>query len=432
MAPLRAAAKGDIILERSKTAEQMTQRRLFTLVTTSVLFLLLNHFAGTANLWAAGIKLRVAAEQANIRERPDITSPILQQLPEGATLEAERKEGEWYAVLLEKEEGGSVLGYVHESLVVVVEPLPAEPPGEEQVKEAKPEKERPAQKPVEQPKEEPRSMLPPVRPAPARAPREDRPALAFWGGGRYAAVGDLNAGAKGLARYYEARLAAAGEGNVKALHFSYLFGAEARLPLALGFSFSLGAEYGSGESPGSVVYKDGSQEVSLTTKPRVRAIPISLALVYYPLPVFYLKAGADYTFARCNYTYRLTKINSGSKTESWQEWTGEASSSGFGWLTGVGLDWNVTSGLSMAVEIAYRHSRLADFGGEGLYQESTAYQSTEKGKLYYIQVDTGTAEVVPLVFIREKKPSEAGVLAARKAELDLSGFSLKLGIKFQL
>ena len=58
----------------------------------------------------AGIKLRVTAEQANVREKPDIVSAILQQFPEGATLEAERKEGEWYAVLLEKEGGGFVLG----------------------------------------------------------------------------------------------------------------------------------------------------------------------------------------------------------------------------------------------------------------------------------------------------------------------------------
>jgi len=116
-------------------------------------------------------------------------------------------------------------------------------------------------------------------------------------------------------------------------------------------------------------------------------------------------------------------------TESWQEWTGEASSSGFGYLAGLGYDWNLTSGLSLTAEMVYRHSRLADFGGEDVYKESSAYESIEKGKLYYIQVDTGTAEVVPLVFIREKRPTEAGVMDVRKAELDLSGFSLKLGVR---
>jgi len=407
----------------------MTKRRQCTLVAGSILLFFLNHLVGIAGLWAGGIKLRVAAEQANVREKPDITSPILQQLPEGATLEAERKEGEWFAVLVEKDEGGLVLGYVHESLVVVVEALPAEPRQEEQAEERKPARDEAARKPVEQIKEEPRYVPPPVRPASAQAPKEDRPAVTFWLGGRYATIGDLNDGAKGLARYYEARLAAAGEGDVKALHFGYLLGAEARLPLAFGFYLSLGAEYFSGESAGSVVYKDGPKEVSLATKPRVRAIPISLALVYYPLPVLYLKAGVDYTFARCGYSYRLAELDPDSMTESWQEWTGEASSSGFGYLAGLGYDWNLTSGLSLTAEMVYRHSRLADFGGEDVYKESSAYESIEKGKLYYIQVDTGTAEVVPLVFIREKRPTEAGVMDVRKAELDLSGFSLKLGVR---
>ncbi|MFZ2054182.1 MAG: SH3 domain-containing protein [Candidatus Aminicenantales bacterium] len=407
----------------------MTKQKLFIFVAGSILLCFLHHLVGTADLWAGGIKLRVAAEQANVREKPDITSPILQQLPEGATLEAERKEGEWYAVLVEKDEGGSVLGYVHESLVVVVEALPAEPLQEEQVEAQKPVREPATRKPVEQIKEVPRDLSPPVRPASARAPEEDRPAVTLWLGGRYATIGDLNDGAEGLARYYEARLAAAAEGDVKALHFGYLLGAEARLPLAFGFYFSFGAEYGSGESAGSVVFEDGTQEVTFSTKPRVRAIPISLALVYYPLPVLYLKAGVDYTFAWCGYSYRLSELDPDSMAESWQEWTAEASSSGFGYLAGLGFDWNLTSRLSLTAEMVYRHSRLADFGGEDVYKESSGYEATEKGKLYYIRVDTGTAEVVPLVFVREKRPTEAGVMDVRKAELGLSGFSLKLGIR---
>ena len=407
----------------------MRERKLFRLIAASLMLIFLSHLVGAANLWAVGIKLRVAAEQANVREKPDITSPILQQLPEGATLEAERKEGEWYAVLVEKDEEGPVLGYVHESLVVVVEAPPEEPLQKEQPEDRKAAREQPVPKPAEERKEEPRLIPPPVRPASAQTPEEDRLAVTFWVGGRYAAIGDLNDGAKGLAQYYEARLAAAGEGDVKALHFGYLLGAEARLPLAFGFYLSFGAEYGSGKSASSVIYKEGTQEVSLTTKPRVRAIPLSLALVYYPLPALYLKAGVEYTVARCGYSYRLTELDPDSMTESWQEWTGEANSSGFGYLVGLGYDWSLSSALCLAAEVAYRHSRLGDFGGEDVYKESSAYESVEKGKLYYIRVDTGTAEVVPLVFIREKRPTEAGVIDVRKVELDFSGFSLKLGIK---
>jgi heat shock protein HspQ len=404
----------------------MKKEAQFILVAGSILLCFLNHLAAAGDRPANGIKLRVAAEQANVREKPDIISPILQQLPEGAILEAERKEGEWYAVLVEKDEGGPVLGYVHESLVVVVEEAPAEPPQKEQPENRKADREQPVQKPAEE--TAPRYIPPPVQPVSTKAPKENRQALALWLGGRFASIGDLNDGAEGLARYYEARLGAAGEEDVKALHLSYLFGVETRLPLAFGFHLSLGAEYGSGESASSVVYQNGPQEMTLATKPRVRTIPISVALVYYPLPAIYLKAGVEYTFAQCGYSYRLSEVDPVSKAESWQEWTGEANSSGFGYLTGLGCDWNLASALSLTAELVYRHSRVGDFGGEDVYKESSSYESVEKGKLYYFQVDTGAAEIVPLVFVREKKPSEAGVMDVRRAELSLSGFSLKLGI----
>jgi hypothetical protein len=413
------------------TAEQMKKKKWFILISGSILFCLLNHFVAPAGLPGGGIKLRVTAEQANVRERPDITSPILQQLPEGAILEAERKEGEWYTILVEKDEGGSVSGYVHESLVTVVEAHPEEPLQKERPEERKTVQEQPVPKPVEETEEPPRYIPPPVQPVSTPAAKEDRLALTFWLGGRYSTIGDLNEGTSGLARYYETRLGATGEGDVKTLHFSYLFGAEARLPLAFGFHLSFGIEYGSGEAAGSAVYKDGPQEVTLATKPWVRAVPISLALVYYPLPSFFLKAGLEYTFARCGYSYRLTTLEPDPMTESWLEWTGEASSSGFGYLAGLGYEWSLISGLSLTAEIAYRHSRLGGFSGEGTYKESSLYESTEKGALYYFQADTGASEVVPLVFIREKRPTEAGVVDARKAELNLSGFSLKLGINFQ-
>jgi hypothetical protein len=237
-APLRDTDKEYIILE---TMERMRKRFLFRLAAGSILSCFLILLVGAANLWAGGIKLRVAAEQANVREKPDITSSILQQLPEGTTLEAERKEGEWYAVLVEKDEGGPVLGYVHESLVVVVEP-PAEPLQKEQPEDRKAAQEQPVPKPAEEIKEEPPYIPPPVRSASVQTPEEEGLAVMFWAGGRYATTGDLNDGARGLAQYYEANLAAAGEGDVKALHFGYLLGAEARLPLAFGFYLSFGAE----------------------------------------------------------------------------------------------------------------------------------------------------------------------------------------------
>ena len=77
---------------------------------------------------SAVIKLKVTAEIANVRVKPFIGSNIVRQFPEGAILEAELKEGEWFLVKIEPDETGTVSGYVHESLVLALEEIPVEAP----------------------------------------------------------------------------------------------------------------------------------------------------------------------------------------------------------------------------------------------------------------------------------------------------------------
>ena len=76
---------------------------------------------------APTFKILVTAEQANIRDTPDIGSPIVQQLPEGSILEAEKKQGEWYLVRFTRDDGLAARGYIHESLVRELEAVPAMP-----------------------------------------------------------------------------------------------------------------------------------------------------------------------------------------------------------------------------------------------------------------------------------------------------------------
>ncbi len=54
---------------------------------------------------------------------------------------------------------------------------------------------------------------------------------------------------------------------------------------------------------------------------------------------------------------------------------------------------------------------------------------TETGKLYSYDGQATPVNSYPLVFLRSKVPSEGGVANAREAVLDLSGLSLKAGIK---
>jgi hypothetical protein len=198
--------------------------------------------------------------------------------------------------------------------------------------------------------------------------------------------------------------------------------------LAYGFSFSLGAEHTSEEETSSFVFNGGASEASYLTRPGFSVTSVSLALFYYPLRTFYVRAGLDYSFARVSYLYRYSYPDPFEQTEFWQEWTGRASSGGFGYLLGLGLEWPLGRRLAIVAEAALRGSRISDLRGEDLYRDSALFESREKGTLYHIWATAGGNEVFPLVFIRDREPAEAGVVDSRKAELNLSGYSIKLGL----
>src|SRR5512138_2730365 len=85
--------------------------------------------AAAESAQAQAVKLKVTADQANLREKPDIGSSIIQAIPSGTILEADRKEGEWYFVRYTLEDGGVIGGWIHESLVEVLGPgEPIKPP----------------------------------------------------------------------------------------------------------------------------------------------------------------------------------------------------------------------------------------------------------------------------------------------------------------
>ncbi len=172
-------------------------------------------------------------------------------------------------------------------------------------------------------------------------------------------------------------------------------------------------------------------EAFYSAKPGFGVTSICLGLLYYPLRFLYVRAGLDYAFARCAYFYRFSYPQPSGQTEFWQEWTGEASSSGFGYELGLGLEWPLGRHLSLVAEAALRSCRLSDLTGEDHYQESTNYESRETGTLYYIRATAGGAETFPLVFVRDREPAEAGVMDVRQAELDLSGYTLRLGVQVQ-
>lgn len=407
----------------------MTKNRTKVLIlSTASLLLLISLLASPLLGQKAYYKLRVIAEVANIRQGPDIGSPIIHQLSQRTILEATQKQGEWYAVEMTLEDEKVISGFVHESLVLEIERrVPEEEvrvSEEEEIKE-EPIEEIPETEVVE---EEPiQTVQTVVEPEEIFTPEQaySRFTLSLSGGLNYIMVGDLNQGSQGLADFYGATLGETPAGSVSSLHWSYILGGELSYYFAPKMAINLGLDYFFGNIESSTEFKDRKFVERFTTGPKVRDIPVSLTFSYYPYEFLRFKLGVEYHLAKCEYYYRYEDQN------RWQEWRGNASSSAVGFIAGIGLEKAISSKLSLFLEASGRYAQIENFDGTDEYLDSEGAVSNEKGKLYIWEGHANADESYPLVFIRERKPSEAGVSNARLAVVDFSGFTIKLGIKIK-
>ena len=374
-------------------------------------------------------KLEVVTEQANIREKPDIGGAIVQQVSRGTILESTKKIGEWYLVRLKVEEDRLLLGYVHESLVLRIEPPVKEPEivEEEEVleEEKKPEmKNKIPEEKVEKTEQEKIPPAPPQSVIPAsEEPLKKKFMLSFFGGGNYISGGDLNEGAEGFAAFYRDELQVEGKG--KPLHLGYIIGAELSFPLSSRLFLGIGTDYLRGRKESSTEHSETLPGNSFTTRPEIQALPLRIAFSYYPADFLFIKGGVEYYFARISYFYSY------QEGDYWKEWEGKADGQGLGIQGALGAEWNLSSHVCLFAEMTGRYAKIKGFEGEDTSTDSEGFVYTEEGTLYSFQAIGANQKAYPQLFIRQKKPTEAWVTDPQEARMDLSGAVLRLGFRIK-
>ena len=409
-----------------------------------VLFLLL-FCAGLGAVPVCGqegsVKLKVVSELANIRLKPDIGSVIIRQFPQESILQSREKVGEWYKVYFEVEGGEPLAGYVHESLVLVVEGSlieteVVEKPGfkkgekkaeeEEKIPVEKSAVKKPSAKKGEPEKPATQERIPQRTPElHAELEADLRFKVFLFGGGNYSRIGDLNSGSQGLADYYSDFLGVSGRGPISNLRLTMMFGGDLVFPSSDKLSVIIGADYFSGGRESLVDFTAGPLPRNFTSYPRIKALPVRVGLAFFPAPFIYVKAAAEFVFAQCRYFYRF------QEGESWQQWEGEAKSNGLGAVGGLGVIFRLNSFLGLYVEAGGRYTRLKGFEGTNQYTDSDGGDTSETGNLYIYQGQITGSKTYPLLFIRDKVPSEAGVSDPKEAVLDLTGVTLKAGVRIR-
>jgi len=342
---------------------------------------------------ARPMKVKVTAEQANLREKPDIGSAIVQEIPEGTVLEADKKEGEWFFVRYTLEDGGVIGGYIHESLVEAVEQAAA------------PESVR---------------TTPQMQSAPASFLE-----FSLSGGAGWTAPRDLNDGAQGFADYHGAFLGFPASGPVDALHLATLVGLELSYRVSPRLSLGLGVDYFWGANRGRVGFTDRVFLETLDTSPSVSAVPVKLSVRFYPGKGFYIRGSLGVYFVKAGYLYRL------ERGDTWQEWKGTATAHRFGAEAAFGGDWKVGANTSFFVEAGFRMASLSGLSGQDVYRNSDGVTLIEDGTLTYFRKEGADSGVYPLLFIGDSKLAEEGVVDSRQAGINLSGMAARAGIRYR-
>lgn len=259
--------------------------------------------------------------------------------------------------------------------------------------------------------------------------------------------------------------------------------AEVLLNLSNSFRLGLGLEYLAETQKGSMALNDADSgtfndisfyynysledNFSSWPQPKLTVIPVTCDL-YFFIPLgkkaeVFFKGGVAYYWGKLKYnesylrdykyqadyygnddTFRYSWID--NYTEDGNR-TYEAKCNQLGYQAGIGLDFKLSSLVSLVVEANYRYVNFKDWSGNGSESlswteesgrsdlETTTTSGDESdswaGKIWYYELyDSGLNKQYQRIFLHEEAPeANDWIKNVRQAEINLNGFSLRAGIK---
>ena len=262
--------------------------------------------------------------------------------------------------------------------------------------------------------------------------------LKFSGGLGSTAGGDFNAFADGLnslAADLVPFLGLTKTGELENPNWGIDFEGELVFSLSRNFGVGLGAGYHKRSKETSLkMALEPLSSVSLTWEPELTIIPMNLS-GYYFFPIgskmnAFLKAGIGYCVAKV-YLKLREEYTSFLGLEGWDEDEFEAKNSGFGFQGGLGIEYNLTGTISLFAEGMGRYLKITGWELEGTTTNASGVIKGS-GTLWYLEeFFEANGKYYPGLQISEQKPTYPAYRNVREAEVDFSGFSLRVGIKIR-
>ena len=150
----------------------------------------------------------------------------------------------------------------------------------------------------------------------------------------------------------------------------------------------------------------------------------------------FINAGIGYYFAKTNFYWKEREIwaEDGSPVfdiREMVEW--DLSSKGSGYHGGIGFEYNFTRNLVIVIEAQGRYARIKKLKGDEIYVGTGYAEQNYYGAMYYFErKDLITDKYYSRLGFYKEKPDNPDYRNIRDAELDLSGFFLRIGIRIRL
>lgn len=258
--------------------------------------------------------------------------------------------------------------------------------------------------------------------------------LKISGGLTYLEVGDWNAHHIGWNESRRKSVEAAGGVVIRenqALHWGWEL--EGELILHLGSQFAVG--FGTGYINGKVADTAETLVDDITALNihdfRVKAIPLR-AKGYYFLPIspkvrIALGGGIGYYFARFTRFYRREP-----GTGYWIDSNMEGNGAGLGVEGGISFEYTLRDNVSIFIEGSGRYAKIGGITGKRDRIDSNNWSDSIEGAYYYLERERSPGVWYPVVNIATTAPSGEDTRNLRDAQLDFSGYTIKIGVKIRL
>ena len=250
-------------------------------------------------------------------------------------------------------------------------------------------------------------------------------------------VGDFNTFFGDTVPYYDSILSSYGftrQGGYEELRRARSGSGEIVIDLFKIFSAGVEIGYHQMDSPSSISWshtEDGDLNIDLTSS--LNVVPIKLN-VYAALPLTsgirtYLHGGFGIHTVQSTFEYREdTRI---PENEGYFRSEIRAKGTGYGIHGGLGLELEISSAFAVFAEGSYRSVKLNDLDGRMSTRANSPIAQTVGGKIWYFQFfDENSSSNISGISVGEK-PEEEGLNTLREFEIDLSGYSLKVGFRIR-